>query len=107
MSDLRRYEPCLAETNMGGITADTEESPTGGFVKAEEAEARIKELEATEARRADQREWARLRIRHLEARLRAADELADLVHTHLHIEEGDRTDSQLRKALTAYREASK
>jgi hypothetical protein len=94
MSDLTRYShPPTRHLPV--------EATKGQWVRAEEAEARIKELEAaleTEAR---------LRVKDCEernaykARLRAADELADA------LEEVDAVYGNFELELTAYREASK
>lgn len=83
MSDLTRYHHRIThEPQMRGCgcTSDMEPLPgRGEWVRAEEAEARIAELEATIEALQGMRDGLATRAFEAEARLQAADELAEAV----------------------------
>lgn len=110
MSDLTRYKMGVGALSGGsGIRAWGVEDAEGEWVRAEEAEARIKELEAERNHFAELYEQAtgrdgELEARTVDARLRAADELAGAVEGH---DEHAMNWDAVLSALTAYREAGK
>lgn len=100
MSDgLTRYRvrPMLDPDHPWAPSAEIVDDPKGGLVKAEEAEARINELESLREHDTRFRLTAMKRIDELEARLRAADELAQEVSA---------AADALDIALAAHREAN-
>lgn len=92
MSELTRYEIVI---DPGPHEPLVDPSLDGEWVRAEEAEARIKELEA-------QVEMLTKETDGLDQMLQKADKLADAIER-----DQSYSDIEIDAALTAYREASK